>query len=89
MRSHSTVLACLLLTMTACAGSMGKRTLSSLNGVEPDLRDVQVDVGFEQALTGYRKFLAEAPASSLTPEAMRRLADLQLEKEYGYLGTAQ
>ena len=35
---------------------------------------------------GYRKFLEEAPESALTPEAMRRLADLKLEKEYGLLG---
>ena len=38
-------------------------------------------------MAGYRKFLAEAPKSSFTPEAMRRLADLNLEKEYGALGT--
>ncbi len=82
-------LVCLSLLATACAGGMNKRTLSSLDGVEPDLSDVQVDVALDQALKGYRQFLAEAPVSSLTPEAMRRLGDLQLEKNYGYLGATQ
>jgi len=89
MRFLSTTLMGLSLFMTACAGSMDKRTLSSLEHTDPDLNDVQVGVALDQALVGYRKFLAEAPESSLTPEAMRRLADLQLEKKYGHLGAAQ
>ena len=40
-------------------------------------------------MDGYRKFLEEAPESALTPEAMRRLADLKLEKEYGILGDGE
>src|SRR5438034_5021370 len=31
----------------------------------------------------YRRFLEEAPETAMTPEAMRRLADLQLEKQFG------
>jgi tetratricopeptide (TPR) repeat protein len=31
----------------------------------------------------YRKFLDESPETPMTPEAIRRLADLQLEKQYG------
>ena len=37
-------------------------------------------------MLGYKKFLEQAAESALTPEAMRRLADLKLEKEYGFLG---
>ena len=40
-------------------------------------------------MQGYRQFLQETPASDLTPEAMRRLADLQLEKDYGVRGTTE
>jgi len=34
-------------------------------------------------MQGYRRFLAETPETAMTPEAMRRLADLQLEKQFG------
>src|SRR5262245_8527351 len=73
----------------ACAGNPDRRTLAELHGVEADVREVPVENGLDQAMLGYRKFLEEAPESSLTPEAMRRLADLKLEKEYGLLGDGQ
>ena len=31
----------------------------------------------------YRKFLDESPETPMTPEAIRRLADLELEKQFG------
>ena len=71
----------------ACAGHSDRETLARLQSQEPDLSEAIIDDGIDQAMAGYRKFLAEAPKSSLTPEAMRRLADLKLEKEYGALGT--
>src|SRR5687767_10274401 len=70
----------------ACAGNPERRTLAELRRMEPYVKEVQVESSLEQAMLGYRKFLEEAPESSLTPEAMRRLADLKLEKEYGILG---
>jgi outer membrane protein assembly factor BamD (BamD/ComL family) len=70
----------------ACASNPNERTLAELERVKPDVSDVQVENSIDQAMVGYRKFLDEAPESSLTPEAMRRLADLKLEKEYGILG---
>jgi len=73
----------------ACAGDPDRQTLARLHDVEPDMSEVQVEHGLDQAVAGYRKFLEEAPESSLTPEAMRRLADLQIEKEYGLLGDGQ
>ena len=79
----------LLLASTvavACAGNPDRQTLSRLHSVEPDMREVKIEDGLEQAMIGYRTFLAEAPISSLTPEAMRRLADLKLEKEFGIHG---
>jgi tetratricopeptide (TPR) repeat protein len=69
----------------ACAGS-DKRTLAELHRVEPITTDIEVSNGLDEAMKGYRRFLDEAPESALTPEAMRRLADLKLEKEYGFLG---
>ena len=35
-------------------------------------------------MEGYQRFLEETPESALTPAAMRRLADLKIEREYGY-----
>jgi outer membrane protein assembly factor BamD (BamD/ComL family) len=70
----------------ACTASPDRQTLATLRGAEPDLAEVKVENSLDHAMHGYRKFLEEAPESSLTPEAMRRLADLKLEKEYGILG---
>jgi TolA-binding protein len=72
--------------VAACAGDPNRQTLAKLHSVEPDMAEVKVENSLDQAMAGYRKFLDEAPESSLTPEAMRRLADLKLEKEYGILG---
>lgn len=70
----------------ACAANPDGQTLAELRDRQPDLAEVEIDDGIDQAMAGYRKFLEEAPRSALTPEAMRRLADLKLEKEYGLLG---
>jgi tetratricopeptide (TPR) repeat protein len=58
-------------------------TLASLREVKPDLEEVRVEQGLDQAMEGYRRFLADTPETAMTPEAMRRLADLQLEKQFG------
>src|SRR5262252_3836133 len=58
-------------------------TLAELRKVRPDEQDVKVEQGLEQAMQQYRRFLDETPESAMTPEAMRRLADLQIEKQFG------
>ena len=58
-------------------------TLADLRKVRPDLQEVTVEQGLDQAMEGYRRFLEETPETAMTPEAMRRLADLQLEKQFG------
>src|SRR5258706_13420334 len=73
----------------ACAGNPDRQTLAKLHSVEPDVAEVKVENSLDQAMSGYRKFLDEAPVSALTPEAMRRLAYLELEKEYGSLGDSK
>jgi tetratricopeptide (TPR) repeat protein len=60
-----------------------KETLAQLHDVPADVQDVQVDQGLDMAMQGYRRFLAETPETAMTPEAMRRLADLQVEKQFG------
>ena len=89
MRRFRTILLLAPALAAACAGNPDRRTLAELRGVEPDVTEVQVENSLDQAMVGYKKFLEEAPESSLTPEAMRRLADLKLEKEYGILGDGE
>lgn len=74
------------LVALACSANPDRQTLAGLRAVEPDLAEITVADGIDRAMAGYRAFLEEAPTSALTPEAMRRLADLQLEKEYGVGG---
>jgi len=86
MWCRSRVAVCLIpIVLAACVWNSDKRTLAELRNVEPDLTEVRVENGLDQAIFGYRKFLEETPLSSRTPEAMRRLADLELERQYGLL----
>jgi tetratricopeptide (TPR) repeat protein len=66
-----------------CAARSGKGTLAELHAVRPDLKEAKVEQGLDQAMLGYRRFLEETPETQMTPEAMRRLADLKLEKQFG------
>jgi tetratricopeptide (TPR) repeat protein len=63
------------------AGPAG--TLAALRNVKPNVKEVKVEQGLDQAMQNYRRFLDETPETAMTPEAMRRLADLQLEKQFG------
>ena len=81
-----TVLA--LAFMVGCAARPNKLggtagTLADLRNVRPDVQDVKIEQGLDQAMLQYRRFLEDAPVNAMTPEAMRRLADLQLEKQFG------
>jgi len=58
-------------------------TLAELRSLRPDVQEMKVEQGLEQAMLHYRRFLEEAPETPMTPEAMRRLADLEIEKQYG------
>src|SRR4051794_20149015 len=74
-----------LACLTGCAARVNKPvtttgTLAELRNVRPDVKEVKVEQGLEQAMQNYRRFLDDTPQTTMTPEAMRRLADLQLEK---------
>ncbi len=58
-------------------------TLADLQKVAPDVKDADTKQSVAQAMEHYRKFLDESPETPMTPEAIRRLADLELEKQYG------
>ncbi len=85
-RSRLALIVTPALVVAACAENPDKRTLASLHQVPADTHEVPVTQGLDKAMQSYRRFLEETPEGAMTPEAMRRLADLQLEKEYGILG---
>ena len=58
-------------------------TLADLHNVAPDVKEAETKESVDQAMQQYRKFLEESPETPMTPEAIRRLADLELEKQYG------
>ncbi|HNP34241.1 MAG TPA: tetratricopeptide repeat protein [Woeseiaceae bacterium] len=77
---------CVALLLGACSTAPQQGTLAELHQVAPDVDEVYLDDSLERAAESYRNYLEKTPESSLTPEAMRRLADLQVEQEYGVLG---
>src|SRR5438093_11904250 len=88
MRRLSIPIVLWLAFMAGCAARTNKTvgtagTLAELRNVRPDVQEVKVEQGLDQAMQNYRRFLEETPETTMTPEAMRRLADLQLEKHFG------
>jgi cellulose synthase operon protein C len=72
--------------LAGCAPTPDKQTLAQLRAVQPDTADVHVEQGLDRAMESYRRYLEETPKTAMTPEAMRRLADLKVEKQFGILG---
>jgi tetratricopeptide (TPR) repeat protein len=71
--------------LVACSSTGGKDTIAKLRHVHIKIKEEKIEGGLEKAMLGYRRFLEDTPESSLKPEAIRRLADLKIEKEYGTL----
>ena len=72
--------------LSACATASKDGTLAELDAVPADVEEVFLADSLERAAESYRRYLEETSESARTPEAMRRLADLQLEQEYGITG---
>lgn len=77
------------LVAGGCATVEDQGTLAELQQKQPDVAEIHLDDSLQRAAQSYRRYLEETPESSLTPEAMRRLADLQIEQEYGVLGSGE
>ncbi len=77
----------MVLILASCATSGDKQTLASLEDVELDLKEAEILGSLEKAMESYQKFLEETPETAMTPEALRRLADLKIEKEYGSISS--
>ncbi|MBL4711896.1 MAG: tetratricopeptide repeat protein [Gammaproteobacteria bacterium] len=75
--------------LVSCAGTGSKGTLASLNEVKFVVKEEKVHGSLEKAMASYEKFLKETPETAMTPEALRRLADLKIQKEYEVEGNVQ
>ncbi len=74
------------LLLCACQTTGGgKDTIAKLRNMQIEIKEEKIEGGLEKAMEGYRRFLEETPNSALSPEAIRRLADLKIEREYGRL----
>jgi tetratricopeptide (TPR) repeat protein len=73
------------LILVACASISHQETIGTLNHRHVEIKEEKIEGGLEKAMQSYQRFLEETPASALAPEAIRRLADLKIEKEYGTL----
>lgn len=74
------------LYIAGCASKSdryGNERIGSLNDKKVNIEETVVDGALDKAMQAYRKFLTETPETEATPEAMRRLADLQLEAGSG------
>ncbi|GIX21495.1 MAG: hypothetical protein KatS3mg121_0278 [Gammaproteobacteria bacterium] len=72
-----------VFALAACAGPGGDR-IGSLNRKRVEVDEPVIEGALEKAMAAYRRFLEETEEeSAATPEAMRRLADLQLAAATG------
>ena len=78
------------VALAACATTTPKQgTLAELESAQADVEEVYLDDSLERAAQSYRRYLEETEESARTPEAMRRLADLQIEQAYGVMGSGE
>jgi len=74
--------------LIACQSMSDKNTIAKLRHMQIEIKEEKIEGGIEKAMQSYQRFLEETPGSALAPEAIRRLADLKIEKEYGTLTEA-
>jgi tetratricopeptide (TPR) repeat protein len=88
MRHYLAGMMVLPLLLSACSLTGERGTLAELRSVKLELADTRIEDGLEKAMQSYSHFLQQTPETAMTPEAIRRLADLSIEKEYGYIQEA-
>ena len=89
MNLRNIVIGASTVALAACSTTSEQDTLAQLERMPADVEEVYVADSLERAAESYRRYLEETPKSARTPEAMRRLADLQIEQAYGVIGTGE
>lgn len=81
MRSSRSIIALAATLLAGCAsGDFDGDRIGSLREREIDISDQVPRDSLERAMESYQAFLEQAPESELTPEALRRLADLKIQR---------
>ena len=73
------------MILIGCHSINDKDTLAELQKMRVEIKEEKIEHGLDKAMLSYQRFLEKTPDSAMTPEAIRRLADLKIEKEYGTL----
>lgn len=73
------------LFFAACSSIDNKGTIAELRNRQIEIKGEEITDGLDKAMQSYQRFLEETPNSAMSPEAIRRLADLKVEKEYGFV----
>ena len=81
MKTRHFLIMFLPVILNSCASISEQGTLAQLRDVEIVLEDEKIVGGIEKAMQSYQQFLEQTPESAMTPEAIRRLADLKIERE--------
>src|SRR5512146_1398910 len=82
------IVVALPVILCACQSVGSRDTIAKLHDMRIEIKEEKIEGGLEKAMESYRRFLEETPESStLKPEAIRRLADLKIEQEYGLLSS--
>ncbi len=82
-------LACTGVVACGSTPEQSGETLGKLEQMPADVEDIYVADSLERAAESYKRYLDETAKSAMTPEAMRRLADLQIEQAYGVMGSGE
>ena len=70
------------LLLSSCATTNTEGTLASLKDIKFVVKEEKIEGSLEKAMASYEQFLKETPETEMTPEALRRLADLKIQKVY-------
>ena len=76
-----------LVVLASCTTSTRDTSgsIGELRQTRVDLTDVKINGSTDLAIQSYKQFLDETAEGGMTPQALRRLADLKVQKEYGTL----
>ena len=78
---NAAALTSVALLLGGCA-TTDRNTIGSLQKVDIEIKEEYIDGSLEKALASYQKYLQETPETGLTPEAMRRIADLKIKQAH-------
>lgn len=83
---RATLLSIAATALAACVSAPPEETIEDLAQIDANVEAVPVERSVDDTEQSYRQYLDESPEGDDSLEAMRRMADLQIEKVYGVVG---